>query len=160
TGRENVFLMGAILGMRHAEIKRNFDAIVDFAGIEKFLETPVKRYSSGMYVRLAFAVAAHLQSEILIVDEVLTVGDAAFQQKCIGKVNDVSRDGRTVLFVSHNMAQISALSNRVMLLSGGRLQAFGDPHSVISDYMSQLFDGECVDLNSRRQSGAGTQVAF
>jgi lipopolysaccharide transport system ATP-binding protein len=107
TGRENIYLNGAILGMRKAEIDRQFDEIVDFAEIEKFIDTPVKRYSSGMYVRLAFAVAAHLEPEILLVDEVLAVGDAAFQKKCLGKIGDVAREGRTVLFVSHNMAAIS-----------------------------------------------------
>ncbi len=116
TGRENVFLNGAILGMRKSEIKRQFDAIVDFAEVEKFLDTPVKRYSSGMYTRLAFAVAAHLQPEILIVDEVLAVGDAQFQQKCLGKMKDVAGQGRTVLFVSHNMAAVSALTSRCAFL--------------------------------------------
>src|SRR5579859_915879 len=109
TGRENIFLNGAILGMRRSEIRRQFDAIVDFAEVEKFLDTPVKRYSSGMYVRLAFAVAAHLDPEILIVDEVLAVGDAQFQNKCLGKMGEVARSGRTVLFVSHNMAAIRQL---------------------------------------------------
>jgi len=112
TGRENIFLNGAILGMSRAEIKRKFDEIVDFAEIEKFLDTPVKRYSSGMFVRLAFAVAAHLEPEILLVDEVLAVGDAAFQNKCIGKMNGVAREGRTVLFVSHDMTAIDALCSR------------------------------------------------
>lgn len=110
TGRENIFLNGAILGMSRAEVRRKFDEIVDFAGVEKFLDTPVKRYSSGMYVRLAFAVAAHLEPEILIVDEVLAVGDAEFQKKCLGKMEQVGQDGRTVLFVSHNMAAIQRLS--------------------------------------------------
>ncbi len=117
TGRENIFLNGAILGMSKAEIKRKFDEIVAFSEIEKFLETPVKRYSSGMYVRLAFAVAAHLEPEILIVDEVLAVGDAQFQQKCLGKMKDVSgKDGRTVLFVSHNMAAVQRLCTRCIML--------------------------------------------
>ena len=120
TGRENIFLNGAILGMSRAEIRKKFDEIVAFAEIEKFLDTPVKRYSSGMYVRLAFAVAAHLEPEILIVDEVLAVGDAEFQKKCLGKMNDVSRrDGRTVLFVSHNMAAIGELAHRAVLLDKG-----------------------------------------
>jgi ABC-type polysaccharide/polyol phosphate transport system ATPase subunit len=122
TGRENIFLNGSILGMTRAEIKRKFDEIVDFAGVEKFLDTPVKRYSSGMYVRLAFAVAAHLEPEILVVDEVLAVGDAEFQKKCLGKMRDVATsEGRTVLFVSHNMAAITALTNRAILLDRGRL---------------------------------------
>ncbi|MBQ9565148.1 MAG: ATP-binding cassette domain-containing protein [Synergistaceae bacterium] len=120
TGRENIYLNGAILGMRRAEIRKNFDAIVDFAGVEKFLDTPVKRYSSGMYVRLAFAVAAHLETEIMMVDEVLSVGDAEFQKKCMGKMDEVShRAGRTILFVSHNMAAISRLCNRVVYMGRG-----------------------------------------
>ena len=119
TGRENIFLNGAILGMTRADTKRKFDEIVDFSGIEKFIDTPVKRYSSGMYVRLAFAVAAHLEPEILVVDEVLAVGDAEFQKKCLGKMGEVSRGGRTVLFVSHNMGAVRALcSNAVMLQDG------------------------------------------
>ena len=122
TGRENIYLNGAILGMSKAEIRRNFDAIVDFAGVEKFLDTPVKRYSSGMYVRLAFAVAAHLDTEILMIDEVLAVGDAEFQKKCMGKMDEVShRQGRTILFVSHNMGAISQLCNRVVCLDRGRV---------------------------------------
>ena len=122
SGRENVYLNGAILGMRKAEIKRKFDEIVDFSGVERYIDTPVKRYSSGMYVRLAFAVAAHLESEILIVDEVLAVGDAEFQKKCLGKMGDVSRgEGRTVLFVSHNMAAVKTLCNRGIVLANGKL---------------------------------------
>jgi lipopolysaccharide transport system ATP-binding protein len=120
TGRENIFLNGAILGMPHADLKRKFDAIVEFAEVAKFLDTPVKHYSSGMYLRLAFSVAAHLDGEILLVDEVLAVGDAAFQQKCLGKMQDVSRGGRTVLFVSHNMAAVSALCSRALVMAGGR----------------------------------------
>ena len=122
TGRENIYLNGAILGMSKAEIRRNFDAIVDFAGVEKFLDTPVKRYSSGMYVRLAFAVAAHLDTEILMIDEVLAVGDAEFQKKCMGKMDEVShKQARTILFVSHNMGAISQLCNRVVCLDRGRV---------------------------------------
>ena len=125
TGRENIFLNGAILGMHRAEIKRKFDEIVAFAEVEKFLDTPVKRYSSGMYVRLAFAVAAHLEPEILIVDEVLAVGDAEFQKKCLGKMEDVSQSGRTVLFVSHNMDAISRLCASCLYLVKGRLEMAG-----------------------------------
>ena len=126
TGRENIYLNGAILGMRKSEIKRRFDEIVDFAGVERYIDTPVKRYSSGMYVRLAFAVAAHLESEILIVDEVLAVGDAEFQKKCLGKMGDISKgEGRTVLFVSHNMDAINTLCNELILLDMGKIEYQG-----------------------------------
>ncbi|TWR25374.1 ABC transporter ATP-binding protein [Mucilaginibacter achroorhodeus] len=136
TGRENIFLNGAILGMRKAEIKRKFDEIVSFAGIERYIDTPVKRYSSGMYVRLAFAVAAHLESEILIVDEVLAVGDAEFQKKCLGKMGDVSKgEGRTVLFVSHNMGLINQLCDTSAYLKSGQLVCFAKTKSVIDDYL-------------------------
>jgi lipopolysaccharide transport system ATP-binding protein len=134
TGRENVFLNGAILGMSQAEIRKKFDEIVDFADIEKFLDTPVKRYSSGMYVRLAFAVAAHLEPEILIVDEVLAVGDAQFQKKCLGKMSEVSKLGRTVLFVSHQIASIAALSSKCILLAGGQLKSIGATKEIIEAY--------------------------
>ncbi len=137
TGRENIFLNGAILGMGRAEIKKKFDEIVDFAEIEKFLDTPVKRYSSGMYVRLAFAVAAHMEPEILIVDEVLAVGDAQFQKKCLGKMEDVSRkDGRTVLFVSHNMGAIATLCEEVIYLCSGAFVTKGDRNTVIQSYLT------------------------
>lgn len=136
TGKENIFLNGAILGMSRNEIRKHFDAIVDFAEIEQFLDTPVKRYSSGMYVRLAFAVAAHLEPEILIVDEVLAVGDAQFQKKCLGKMEDVSRnEGRTVLFVSHNMGVVSQLCNRGILLHKGRVLFDGSPRAAIESYL-------------------------
>lgn len=137
TGRENVFLAGTILGMTRAEIREQFDAIVDFAGVERFLDTPVKRYSSGMYVRLAFAVAAHLRSEILIVDEVLAVGDAEFQKKCLGKIRDLSTDGRTVLFVSHSMHSISLLCHKAIVLDGGRVSFYGDTAAGIEMYGRQ-----------------------
>ncbi|MGA2230908.1 MAG: ABC transporter ATP-binding protein [Tepidisphaeraceae bacterium] len=137
TGRENIYLNGSILGMRRKEIQSQFDAIVDFAGVEQFLDTPVKRYSSGMYVRLAFAVAAHLQSEILLVDEVLAVGDAQFQQKCLGKMKDVATGGRTVLFVSHNMAAIADLCSSAMVISGGRIALAGDIQSCIASYLGE-----------------------
>ena len=140
TGRENIFLNGAILGMNRAEIKKHFDAIVDFAEIEKFLDTPVKRYSSGMYMRLAFAVAAHLEPEILVVDEVLAVGDAQFQKKCLGKMEDVSKNEvRTVLFVSHNMAAIQVLTNVGIFLNEGRLEYFGDIDHTIKAYSDTFF---------------------
>ncbi|WP_413171237.1 ABC transporter ATP-binding protein [Anabaena azotica] len=138
TGRENIFLNGAILGMSKSEIKRKFDEIVDFSEVEKFLDTPVKRYSSGMYVRLAFAVAAHLEPEILIVDEVLAVGDSAFQQKCLGKMEEVGQEGRTVLFVSHNMATVKQLCNRGFLLYEGNLIFQGDPYETIFQYMQKI----------------------
>jgi lipopolysaccharide transport system ATP-binding protein len=134
TGRENIYLNGAILGMRRAEIKRKFDEIVAFAEVEKFLDTPVKRYSSGMYVRLSFAVAAHLEPEILIVDEVLAVGDAEFQQKCLGKMKHVAGDGRTVLFVSHNLGAVRSLCNKGILLAGGRLTVSDTADAVIRSY--------------------------
>jgi lipopolysaccharide transport system ATP-binding protein len=136
TGRENIFLNGAVLGMRKHEIKRKFDEIVDFSGVERYIDTPVKRYSSGMYVRLAFAVAAHLESEILIVDEVLSVGDAEFQKKCLGKMGDVSKgEGRTVLFVSHNMSAIKKLCNMGMLLNYGKLVSVGNTSEIIDGYL-------------------------
>src|SRR4051812_43768777 len=137
TGRENIFLNGAILGMGRAEIRKKFDEIVAFAEVEKFLDTPVKRYSSGMYVRLAFAVAAHLEPEILIVDEVLAVGDTEFQKKCLGKMDEVSRrEGRTVLFVSHNLAAVAQLANRAVLLDNGRVAFDGPVSAAVSAYLS------------------------
>jgi lipopolysaccharide transport system ATP-binding protein len=135
TGRENVYLNGAILGMKRAEVDRKFDEIVAFAEIEKLIDTPVKHYSSGMYLRLAFAVAAHLDPEILLVDEVLAVGDAAFQGKCLGKMKEVGEGGRTILFVSHNMAAIRTLCSRCILIREGRLAAQGDPADIVDDYL-------------------------
>src|SRR3954469_18821835 len=137
TGRENIFLNGAILGMSNREIKAKFDEIVAFSEVEKFLDTPVKRYSSGMYVRLAFAVAAHLEPEILIVDEVLAVGDEAFQKKCLGKMGDVARTGRTVLFVSHNMAAVRALCQKALLLERGRVLLNGEIQTVLARYLAE-----------------------
>jgi len=135
TGRENIFLNGAVLGMTKAEIRRKFDEIVDFAEVEKFLDTPVKRYSSGMYVRLAFSVAAHLDPEILLVDEVLAVGDAQFQKKCLGKMEDATREeGRTILFVSHNMGAVRSLCNRSIVLENGTINYDGDVHSAVDKY--------------------------
>jgi lipopolysaccharide transport system ATP-binding protein len=138
TGRENVFLNGAILGMQRNEIASKFDEIVDFAGVEEFIDTPVKRYSSGMYLRLAFSVAAHLEPEILIVDEVLAVGDAAFQKKCLGKLHAVSGGGRTVLFVSHNMHAVESLCDRALWLHEGRIRREGNARAVAVDYLSSL----------------------
>ncbi|MEQ1862040.1 MAG: ABC transporter ATP-binding protein [Chthoniobacteraceae bacterium] len=147
TGRENIFLNGAILGMKRAEIARKFDDIVEFAEIGAFLDTPVKRYSSGMYVRLAFAVAAHLDPEILIIDEVLAVGDAAFQKKCLGKMQDVASGGRTVIFVSHNMASMQALCDRAVMLEEGRVAAQGATATVLARYLAR--GGEDSDTWTR-----------
>src|SRR4030081_2827583 len=139
TGRENTYLSGAILGMGKREIARKFDEIVAFAEIEKFIDTPVKRYSSGMYMRLAFAVAAHLELDILLVDEVLAVGDASFQKKCLNKMESVSEQGRTVLFVSHNMASVTRLCKRAILLDDGRVASDGVSHEVVSVYLQSGF---------------------
>lgn len=136
TGRENVFLSGAILGMRRNEIERKFDEIVAFAEIDEFVDTPVKHYSSGMYVRLGFAVAAHLETEIILIDEVLAVGDAAFQKKCLGKIGDVARQGRTVLYISHNMASVESLCDSCIYLSRGRIEGAGKPRDVIAKYLA------------------------
>jgi lipopolysaccharide transport system ATP-binding protein len=152
TGRENIYLNGAILGMRKREIRSRFDEIVAFSGVERYIDTPVKRYSSGMYVRLAFAVAAHLESEILIVDEVLAVGDAEFQQKCLGKMGEVSKgEGRTILFVSHNMAAISTLCRQAIILDKGRVDYTGEVHGGIERYIrsSKTSTGD-VDLSGMR----------
>jgi lipopolysaccharide transport system ATP-binding protein len=147
TGRENIFLNGAILGMSRAEIRASFDAIVQFAEIEVFLDTPVKRYSSGMYVRLAFAVAAHLTPEILLVDEVLSVGDIQFQRRCLGRMSEVARSGRTVVFVSHNLGSIEDLCSRAVLLSGGQVVKAGPAREVISHYLSRRSaGGTTIDL--------------
>ena len=144
TGRENVYMSGAILGMRKAEINRKFDEIVAFSEVESFLDTPLKHYSSGMQVRLAFAVAAHLEPEILFVDEVLSVGDAAFQKKCLGKMGQVSREGRTILFVSHNMAAVTRLCTRCILTNKGRILKDGPTHDVINTYLrSELATSAC-----------------
>jgi lipopolysaccharide transport system ATP-binding protein len=140
TGRENIYLNGAILGMRRAEIYRKFDEIVAFAEVEKFIDTPVKRYSSGMYVRLAFAVAAHLETEVLLVDEVLAVGDSAFQKKCLGKMGEVAKEGRTVLFVSHNMVAVQNLCNRAFWLKDGEIVSEGATSDMVSKYLSTTFN--------------------
>ena len=134
TGRENVFLNGAILGMSRGEIRSKFDEIVDFSGVEKFIDTPVKRYSSGMYVRLAFSVAAHLEPEILLVDEVLSVGDAEFQRKCLGKMGEVAKGGRTILFVSHNMDAVKKLCTKAVLVNNGKVAMIGEPEEVVNGY--------------------------
>jgi lipopolysaccharide transport system ATP-binding protein len=150
TGRENIYLNGAILGMTRAEIRKRFDEIVDFSGVEKFLDTPVKRYSSGMYVRLAFAVAAHLEPEILIVDEVLAVGDAEFQKKCLGKMQDVAGLGRTVIFVSHNMAMVSNLSRSVILMNSGRVEYTGAVSDGVMKYYSPDARGSAKNAQTTR----------
>lgn len=157
TGRENIFLNGAILGMTRGEIKKKFDEIVAFAEVERFLDTPVKWYSSGMYVRLAFAVAAHLEPEILIVDEVLAVGDAEFQKKCLGRMGEVARGGRTVLFVSHDMRKVTLLCNRGVLLNAGRIEAQGDMTAVAAAYLEERTPSEgFTDLDGRGdRSGTG-----
>ncbi len=144
SGRDNVFLNGAILGMSRHEIRRKFDEIVAFADITKFLDTPVKRYSSGMYVRLAFAVAAHLEPDILIVDEVLAVGDSAFQQKCLGKMRDIRSEGRTVIVVSHNMGTVSSLCQKVIWLADGKVKAAGDAQDIIRKYLSEGVENDFV----------------
>src|SRR5207302_3244293 len=145
TGRENIFLNGSILGMKRREIQRKFGEIVEFSGVQKFIDTPVKRYSSGTGVRLAFSVAAHLEPEILLVDEVLAVGDAEFQQRCLGRMEDFSGTGRTVLFVSHNMQAINQLCDRAIWLEGGTIAAEGDPSAVVSRYLhSSLGSGSRI----------------
>ncbi len=158
TGRENIYLNGAILGMRKAEIQKKFDEIVDFSEVEKFLDTPVKRYSSGMYVRLAFAVAAHLEPEILIVDEVLAVGDAAFQRKCLGKMENVAtKEGRTILFVSHNMAAVQSLCQRALRLEAGRLIEDGESREVTQHYLESASPERDLPLDQRAdRSGDGS----
>jgi lipopolysaccharide transport system ATP-binding protein len=164
TGRENVYLNGAVLGMTRREIRARFDEIVAFAEVEKFLDTPVKRYSSGMYVRLAFAVAAHLEPEILIVDEVLAVGDVQFQKKCLGKMEDVSRQGRTVLFVSHNMSAVELLCSRAILLDHGRLRMDDTARNVVKHYVEESHarprGGQLAQRTDRKGSGAARAVAF
>jgi lipopolysaccharide transport system ATP-binding protein len=158
TGRENIYLNGAILGMSKADIKKNFDEIVAFSEVEKFLDTPVKRYSSGMYVRLAFAVAAHLEPEILIVDEVLAVGDAQFQKKCLGKMDAVSREGRTVLFVSHNMAAIEALCETGIHLHAGRMVGRGNVFDQIEAYTKVVSQQSDAQLKSACMLGEGVNL--
>ena len=150
TGRENIYLNGAILGMRKAEIERKFDDIVAFAEVETFIDTPVKRYSSGMYVRLAFAVAAHMETEILLVDEVLAVGDAQFQKKCFSKIRDIRQDGRTIILVSHNLAAVRSICNRGLKLQSGRVTAEGEINEVVDSYFSDEaeFSDASVETNS------------
>ncbi len=160
TGRENIFLNGAILGMSRSEIRARFDEIVAFAETERFLDTPVKRYSTGMYMRLAFAVAAHLETDILIVDEVLAVGDAAFQAKCLGKMEDVAGQGRTVLFVSHNLAAVTQLCTKALLLDAGRIAAQGPANEVVARYLAGANEGGHVDLSDRPRPNGVTGAMF
>ncbi|MBO4646563.1 MAG: ATP-binding cassette domain-containing protein [Lentisphaeria bacterium] len=161
TGRENIFLNGSILGMTRQEIKAKFDEIVDFSGVEKFLDTPVKRYSSGMYVRLAFAVAAHLNPEILVVDEVLAVGDAEFQKKCIGKMHDISSDsGRTILFVSHNLRAVQLLCNKGLLLNHGHMEYFGDVAQAAAQYIESRESFTRVPLGERTDRKGSGKLRF
>jgi len=155
TGRENVFLNGAIFGMSREEVQRKFDAIVDFSGVEKYIDTPVKRYSSGMYVRLAFAVAAHLEPEILIVDEVLAVGDAEFQKKCLGKMSDVTGEGRTVLFVSHNMAAVENLCKTAFWLVNGQIEYAGTQTQTITKYHESMVSKSTVLSENTHRNGSG-----
>ncbi len=160
TGRENIFLNGSILGMSKKEIQAKFDEIVAFSEVERFLDTPVKRYSSGMYVRLAFSVAAHLEPEILIVDEVLAVGDAAFQRKCLGKMRDVAGQGRTVLFVSHNMAAIQNLCNTGLYLKKGQLLASGNSNDIIHEYLKDAAEAHSIDLVDRKERQGNGVLRF
>ena len=156
TGRENIFLNGAILGMTKKEILRKFDEIVDFAGVQMYIDTPVKRYSSGMYVRLAFGVAAHLEPEILIVDEVLAVGDAEFQKKCLGKMSDVASHGRTIIFVSHNMQAVQSLCKTAIYLKSGNIVDVGDTDKVINNYLSREVKN-CIAANWNNEDGPGNE---
>ena len=162
TGRENIYLNGAILGMRKAEIERKFDEIVHFAEIEKFIDTPVKHYSSGMYVRLAFAVAAHLEPEILLVDEVLAVGDAAFQKKCMGKIGDVAKEGRTILFVSHNMAAIRTLTEKCLYLQDGQVVSYDRTSETVDQYLADVLKHKAIkpyELDFYRRRGKSETAA-
>jgi len=160
TGRDNIYLNGAILGLRRAEVVQKFDEIVAFSGTEQFLDTPVKFYSSGMYMRLAFAVAAHLETEIVLVDEVLAVGDMAFQKKCLSRMGQVSKDGRTVLFVSHNISAILSLCNKVIYMADGGIRAIGAPQSIISSYLADVLANCGEDLERLRVQGYGKDVWF
>ena len=155
SGRENIYLNAAILGMRKADINRKFDAIVDFAGVEQFLNTPVKHYSSGMYVRLAFAVAAHLDPDILVIDEVLAVGDAAFQEKCLGRMGEVAREGRTVIFVSHNMGAVANLCTTGMLLDSGQVVMRSDVQAAINAYLKSTMPADQPDPKNWKHVGTG-----
>lgn len=160
TGRENIYLSGAILGMKAAEIQRKFGEIVAFAELERFVDTPVKHYSSGMYVRLAFAVAAHLEPDILLIDEVLAVGDAAFQKKCLERMGEIARGGRTILFVSHNLGAVTALCNKAIYLANGSVKAIGQAVYPVNAYLEELFVRKGADLVQLRQPGLGKEIRF
>jgi lipopolysaccharide transport system ATP-binding protein len=160
SGRENIYLNGAILGMSRQEIQRKFDEIVAFSEVGKYLDTPVKRYSSGMFMRLAFAVAAHLEPEILLVDEVLAVGDLAFQKKCLGKMGDVAKEGRTIFFVSHNMGSISSLCNKTIYLQKGQVKEIGPTEAVVHGFLSEMLDHQIDDLDRLRLPGRGKEIQF
>jgi lipopolysaccharide transport system ATP-binding protein len=160
TGRENIYMNGAILGMRKTEIQKKFDEIVAFSEVEKFLDTPVKRYSSGMYVRLAFSVAAHLEPDVLIIDEVLAVGDASFQKKCLGKILDVSTQGRTILFVSHSMAAIKNLCTQSIYLDNGSIRMKGDTEAVISEYLKFGAEAASINLKDRKDRTGNGLIRF
>lgn len=160
TGRENVYLNGAILGMSRYDIDRKFDEIVDFAGVERFIDTPVKHYSSGMGLRLGFSVAAHLEPEILVIDEVLAVGDAQFQKKCLGKMGDVAAEGRTVLFVSHNMTAVDALCTRAIWLSGGKVTSQGNTQDIIGEYISSTNEHMSIPLMDREDRTGNAAMRF
>ena len=160
TGRENVYFNGSILGMRRTEVDNRFEEIVDFAGTREFIDTPVKRYSSGMRVRLGFSIAAHLEPDILLVDEVLAVGDIAFQRKCLGKMEDATGEGRTVIFVSHNLAMVQGLCDMAYLLDGGRIAAKGDVGDVVAEYLSSVERGQGQSLATRTDRGGTGQLRF
>ena len=160
TGRENIYLNGAILGMKKTEIDRKFDEIVAFAEVEKFLDTPVKHYSSGMYVRLGFAVAANLEPDVLLIDEVLAVGDSAFQKRCLGKIGEVAGQGRTVIFVSHNIGAVASLCNRVVWLAEGRLRSAGPASTVTAEYESVVLSNEGESLDRLRPADYGKEIRF
>jgi lipopolysaccharide transport system ATP-binding protein len=161
TGRENIFLNGALLGMKKQEITKKFEEIVEFSGISKFIDTPVKRYSSGMYVRLAFAVAAHLESEILIVDEVLAVGDVEFQKKCLGKMQDITKgEGRTILFVSHNLAAVENFCEKSILIEKGKLKMFGQTNAIIQEYLNSVSLNGTVKLKDNTERKGNGQLRF
>jgi lipopolysaccharide transport system ATP-binding protein len=160
TGRENTYLNGTIMGMKKREIDRRFDEIVDFAEVEKFIDTPVKHYSSGMYTRLAFAVAAHLTPEILIVDEVLAVGDLQFQKKCLGKMGEIAQVGRTVIFVSHSMGSVSTLCNKAVFMEKGKIRETGTVDQITTSYMNDIFQNKIDDLAQLRTPGLGNSIYF